>query len=192
MKLPLLIIVLILASVSTAAQAPQRCQAPTVRSFALGQPYSDLKWVMTYKWWNHEKPADEINFREVLFTRTTSKATLRQPSLVNGVSHIALGYIDDQLAAIKIHYDQSVKWKSNAQFTRAVATKLQLPIKGWSGREPSVLNCEGFIVATFHHHTGGTLLIKRSDFDKVIESREARWKMTKDVLEKTRRERFQP
>lgn len=190
MKILLLFAILLLAPTPGAAQS--QCKSPTVRGFALGQSYDEMKWVMKYKWWNAGKPADEINFREVLFTRRTADVTLRQPSKMNGISHVALGYIDDVLVAIKIQYDASVKWKSNAQFTKIVATRLELPLKGWRGTEPSVLTCNDFIVATFHHKTGGTLLIKRADFDKVIESREARWKMTKDVLEKTRRERFQP
>jgi hypothetical protein len=179
---------------STAGQRTQRkppiqkCEltidhAPVVRGIRLGESYAEVIALFPRKF----HPIDENKEDEFgVSSSALFPDVLEKPDSLQGVGEVHLKYIDRTVAAVSFSYQADSQWQSNLHLTAAIAQKLGLPVNGWTGKNPSFLDCTYFIVATAISRTDGPVLqVARADLDEMIAARER-------MLQEKKRETFKP
>ena len=124
--------------------------APEVRGFKLGLPFNEVRKSLPYKI-TAQREVDELGARKVDISvdlRVDREFSAPWTQRFEGVEGVSLIFLDDALAFFELRYDSSTKWNDPLEFTAAIASSLKLPKKGWRGRMPTFLDCDGFTVET--------------------------------------------
>lgn len=120
-------------------------QAPKIRGFRLGQTRNEMVDMINSDSRGRLSYPDDIGFVE----QSLTPSQFLDRSAFKDVQAVRLTYLEKQLWSIITIYDSETHWQSNLHFTSAVADSLGLPTKGWMGKNPSQLNCDGFMVVTY-------------------------------------------
>lgn len=171
---------LLLAACPSAARAQQqqpactvrRDAAPELRGFRLGMTEAEVRARVPGASVNR----DLIGQGSVAFDYNQLKAL--DAAAYAGVGYVTLLFVGDRVTSVSVQYDQTVNWKSPAQFAERVSELLKLP-KAWRPVDPQpreghlpannnaflTMTCDGFLLTV----TPNFIRLLDADHERALE-----------------------
>lgn len=172
-------------------------QFPEVRGFRLGMKVTQIR----QRFRNFEPPErNEFGYSEFSYDFTLERGAFerfgdetKEPLEgidTKGLGFVGLGFLDDQLVALAVTYDRSVKWRGLDEFLGLLINSLNLPARTeWRevDTETAEFRCDDYLIrATLRpKHGGSGIAFYKLGIEEEIEKRKAE-------KEERRRKEFKP